>query len=142
MTLVCFVCFVIQEQRAKNPVFALPLILNRNIGPSLLATMLLGVCIFGLDTYVPLYVQGGRNGTVTAAAGVVTPVMFTWALSGMVAAPLIVRWGFRKTAMCGGVPGDSSASPANCSAPGSIIQIGCVDRPCSRSRASDSAPRR
>ena len=52
-----------------------------------------------LDTYVPLYVQGGRGGGATAAAGVVTPVMLTWALSGMVAAPLLVRWGFRRTAV-------------------------------------------
>src|SRR6185295_7022610 len=65
-----------------------------------------GSCLFGaaflsLDTYVPLYGQGGRGGDATAAASVVTPVMLTWALSGMVAAPLLVRWGFRRTATLG-----------------------------------------
>jgi MFS family permease len=34
---------------------------------------------------------------------VVTPVMLTWALSGIFAAPLVVRWGFRKTATLGSV---------------------------------------
>jgi hypothetical protein len=38
---------------------------------------------------------------VFAAAGVVTPVMLTWAISGVFAAPLVVRWGFRKTALLG-----------------------------------------
>jgi len=38
-----------------------------------------------------------------AFAGVVTPVMLTWALSGMVAAPLLVRWGFRRTATLGAI---------------------------------------
>jgi MFS family permease len=38
---------------------------------------------------------------VTAAAAVVTPVMLTWALSGIVAAPLVIRWGFRNTALLG-----------------------------------------
>jgi hypothetical protein len=38
---------------------------------------------------------------VTAAASVVTPVMLTWALASFVAAPLLVRWGFRRTALLG-----------------------------------------
>jgi MFS family permease len=32
---------------------------------------------------------------------VVTPVMLTWALSGVIAAPLVVRWGFRNVSMLG-----------------------------------------
>src|SRR5262249_36241812 len=52
-------------------------------------------------TYVPLYMQGGRGGDATAAANVITPVMLTWALSGLIAARLMVRWGFRKTALLG-----------------------------------------
>ncbi len=41
------------------------------------------------------------GGGATAAASVVTPVMLTWAISGIFAAPLVVRWGFRKTALLG-----------------------------------------
>ena len=37
----------------------------------------------------------------TAAAGVVTPVMLTWAISGIYAAPMVVRFGFRKTSLMG-----------------------------------------
>jgi MFS family permease len=46
-------------------------------------------------------VQGGRGGGATAAAGVVTPVMLTWALSGIYAAPMVVKFGFRKTSLFG-----------------------------------------
>ena len=74
---------------------------KRSIGPTLVGNFLLGIGFLSLDTYVPLYVQGGRGGGVAAAAGVVTPVMLTWALSGIIAAPLVVRWGFRKTALLG-----------------------------------------
>jgi MFS family permease len=63
--------------------------------------MILGLTIFGIDVYVPLYVQGGLGGGVGAAAWAVTPVMLNWALSGIIAAPLIVRWGFRKVAVVG-----------------------------------------
>jgi MFS family permease len=89
------------ERRAEYPILSPQLLTRRDIGPSMLASLLFGLAFLSLDTFVPLYVQGGRGGGVAAAAGVVTPVMLTWALSGVVAAPLLVRWGFRKTALFG-----------------------------------------
>jgi len=77
------------------------LLMNRAIGPSLLGSCLLGVGFLSLDTFVPLYVQGVRGGGAGAAAWVVTPVMLTWALSGIAAAPMVVRWGFRNTSLLG-----------------------------------------
>ena len=50
---------------------------------------------------MPLYVQGTTGAGATAAAGVVTPVMLAWASSGIFVAPIIVRFGFRHTAMAG-----------------------------------------
>jgi MFS family permease len=64
---------------------------------------LLGTTIFGVDTFVPLFVQGARGGTAAAAGAVVTPVMLFWALSSSVAARLVLRWGFRATARAGTV---------------------------------------
>jgi MFS family permease len=95
------VYFVRHERRVENPIISSELVTRREIWPSMLASMLLGVGFLCLDTYVPLYVQGGKGGGVFAAAGVVTPVMLTWAMSGVFAAPLVVRWGFRKTALLG-----------------------------------------
>jgi len=74
---------------------------HRLVAPALMGSLLLGVGFLSLDTFVPLYVQGGRGGDAGAAANVVTPVMLTWALSGIFAAPLVVRWGFRRTALLG-----------------------------------------
>jgi MFS family permease len=93
--------FVRHERLAGNPIIPAEFLKHRAIGPSIICTFLFGICFLSLDTYVPLYVQGGRGGGATAAAGVVTPVMLTWALSGPISAPLIVRWGFRKLAMIG-----------------------------------------
>ena len=97
------VVFIRTERRAANPVLPPDLVIHRTIGPSLLGSLLLGICFLSLDTYVPLYVQGARGGGAAAAAGVVTPVMLTWAASGLFAAPLAVRWGFRNTAVLGSV---------------------------------------
>jgi MFS family permease len=103
VTLGCAGFFVWQERRTINPVMPPDLMLRREIGPSILATFFFGAAFLCLDTYVPLYVQGGRGGGAAAAAGVVTPVMMTWALSGVIAAPLIIKWGFRKTALAGSI---------------------------------------
>jgi len=93
--------FMAHERRSANPILPPDLLMNRSIGPSLLGSCLLGIGFLSLDTFVPLYVQGGRGGGPGAAAWAVTPVMFTWALSGIVAAPLVVRWGFRATSLLG-----------------------------------------
>lgn len=96
---ICY--FVKHEKRVRSPIIPSDLMTRADVWPALVASMLLGVGFLCLDTYVPLYVQGGKGGGVFAAAGVVTPVMLTWALSGVFAAPLVVRWGFRKTALLG-----------------------------------------
>ncbi len=95
--------FIRSERRSADPIMPVDLLLNRAIGPSLLGSLLLGIGFLSLDTFVPLYVQGVRGGGAGAAAWVVTPVMLTWAMSGIVAAPLVVRWGFRNVSMLGSV---------------------------------------
>jgi MFS family permease len=93
--------FIQHERTAEHPIMPAKLMLDRAIGPSILGSFLFGIGFLSLDTYVPLYVQGARGGGATAAASVVTPVFFTWAASGVIAAPLIVRWGFRRVALVG-----------------------------------------
>ncbi|MGA3065602.1 MAG: MFS transporter [Tepidisphaeraceae bacterium] len=100
-TLIAFVFYALHERGARDPILPLDLLLDRAIGPSLIGSGLLGIGFLSLDTFVPLYVQGGRGGGVGAAASVVSPVMLTWALSGIFAAPLVVKWGFRRTSWLG-----------------------------------------
>ena len=68
-----------------------------------LAGILLGTTIYGVDTFVPLFVQGARGGTAGAAGAVVTPLIFFWALFAALAARVILRLGFRRTARIGAV---------------------------------------
>jgi MFS family permease len=101
LTLAATVYFARHERRATHPILPTDILMHRAVGPAILGSCLFGAAFLSLDTYVPLYVQGGRGGDATAAASVVTPVMLTWALSGIVAAPLLIRWGFRRTATLG-----------------------------------------
>jgi MFS family permease len=65
------------------------------------AGILLGTTIYGVDTFVPLFVQGARGGTAGAAGAVVTPLVFFWALSAMLGARFVVKKGFRSIAWAG-----------------------------------------
>ncbi len=102
IALACLIFLFWHERRAAYPILSPAMLTSRVIGPAIACSCLFGLAFLSLDTYVPLYVQGGRGGGVTAAASVVTPVMLTWATSGVIAAPLLIRWGFRRTALVGG----------------------------------------
>jgi MFS family permease len=68
-----------------------------------LAGAVLGTTIYGVDTFVPLFVQGARGGTAGAAGAVITPLVLFWALSATLAARVILRVGFRRAARLGAV---------------------------------------
>ena len=69
--------------------------------PCLISNALMGVGVFALETFVPLYVQGGRGMSPGAAAATVTPVMLAWSTSSIFYASRISRWGFRKMSLIG-----------------------------------------
>jgi MFS family permease len=97
------VLFAREQARLEHPL--IPPVLFRHAGTMApyAAGALLGTTIFGVDTFVPLFVQGARGGTAVAAGAVVTPVVLMWAVSATVAARVVVAFGFRRTAQIGAV---------------------------------------
>jgi len=89
------------QARSQHPLLPPALFTRAATGAPYLAGVLLGTTIYGVDTFVPLYVQGARGGTATAAGAVVTPVILMWALSANLAARSILGYGFRRTARIG-----------------------------------------
>jgi hypothetical protein len=93
--------FVRLQIRREHPLIPPELFRHVRTAAPYLGGVLLGTTIYGVDTFVPLFVQGARGGTAGAAGAVVTPLVFLWAVSATIAARLIVRFGFRKTARWG-----------------------------------------
>ena len=85
----------------EHPLVPLTLLTHRETAAPYLAGALVGTTIFGVDTFVPLFVQGARGGTAAAAGAVVTPIMFFWATSASLGTRALVRYGFRATARVG-----------------------------------------
>ena len=91
------------QLRRDHPLIPPRLLARLPTAAPYMAGVLLGTTIFGVDTFVPLFVQGARGGTAGAAGAVVTPLVFFWATSATLAARLIVRFGFRRTARWGAI---------------------------------------
>ncbi|HTY43204.1 MAG TPA: MFS transporter [Thermoanaerobaculia bacterium] len=111
------------QSRREHPLIPPTLLRRMRTAAPYLGGVLLGTTIFGVDTFVPLFVQGARGGTAGAAGAVVTPLVFFWAVSATAAARLIVRFGFRRTARWGavlilaGLAGLMAAAVLNASVP-------------------------
>ena len=95
--------FVRLQTRREHPLIPPELFRHMRTAAPYLGGVLLGTTIYGVDTFVPLFVQGARGGTAGAAGAVVTPLVFLWAVSATIAARLIVRFGFRKVARWGAI---------------------------------------
>ena len=92
-----------QQARREHPLIPPDLFRHARTLAPYVSGVLLGTTIFGVDTFVPLFVQGARGGTAMAAGAVVTPVVLMWAFSAALAARAVVRFGFRRTAQLGSV---------------------------------------
>ena len=63
------------------------------------ANFLSGAVLFGVTSYVPLFVQGARGEGAAGAGAALTPMLVTWSMSGFVGPRLLLRFGFRATAI-------------------------------------------
>lgn len=87
--------FLWVETRVQEPVLPLGLFKNRVIAVASLAGALSGATMFGITSFVPLFVQGVQLGTATDAGTVVAPLSMGWPVGSIVAGQLIVRFGYR-----------------------------------------------
>ena len=100
---VLLVFFIWLEQRAAEPILPLTLFRNRIIAVSSLGGLILGVTMFGITTYVPLFVQGVKGGSGTDAGIVLTPLLFSWPVASVISGKLILNFGYRKVAVVGAI---------------------------------------
>jgi len=89
------------QSRRAHPLVPPELFRRVETAAPYVAGVLLGTTIYGVDTFVPLFVQGARGGTAGAAGAVVTPLVFFWALSAVLGARFVVGKGFRSVATAG-----------------------------------------
>ena len=100
-SVVLLTSFVVVERKASDPILPPDLFVRSSIAAAIAGSFLIGALMFAIDTYVPLYVQGVLGGKATQAGAVITSLFLSWAISVTIAAKVVIRFGFRTTALVG-----------------------------------------
>jgi EmrB/QacA subfamily drug resistance transporter len=95
------VLFVFQERRARDPMLAFGLWARRHIATANLATLLSGMTIIGLTTFLPMYVQGVLGQSALIAGFTLTAMVLGWPIGATIAARNFKRFGLRRTLVAG-----------------------------------------
>lgn len=100
---VLIVFFVLVETRVASPTVPLDLLRHPVVGPAMLATILAGTVMFGLSSYVPLFVQDGLGRTAYLAGAALAPMSLGWPVGSVVSGRLLMRIGHRPLLVAGAV---------------------------------------
>ena len=83
------------ERRHQEPIVPLDLFRDRVHVASNLTGVLLGVVLFGVVSFLPLYVQGVKGGTPIDAGAVLIPLSLGWTTASIIAGRVVWRVGFQ-----------------------------------------------
>ncbi len=98
---VLLVGFVLVERRAPEPVLPMWVFSNRAVAGGMAASLVVGILLLGLTSYVPLYAQAVL-GTGAVVAGLALAAMTVgWPIAASTAGRLYLRFGFRTTMLIG-----------------------------------------
>ncbi|ACU37815.1 MFS transporter [Actinosynnema pretiosum subsp. pretiosum] len=90
------------ESRAADPVVPLRLFANRTVSLTTIASVLVGVAMFGGTVFLSQYFQIGLGKTPTQAGLMSLPMVFGLFLSSTIAGQLITKWGRWKVFLVAG----------------------------------------
>jgi EmrB/QacA subfamily drug resistance transporter len=95
--------FIRQEQRARDPMVAFSLWARRPIATTNAATLLSGMAVIGLTTFLPMYVQAVLGYSALVAGFTLTATVLGRPIGATLAARNFARFGLRLTLVLGGV---------------------------------------
>ncbi|MEX6508010.1 MDR family MFS transporter [Jiella sp. M17.18] len=93
--------FLVQERRAKDPMVSISLWTRRSIATTNAATLLSGMTVIGLTTFLPMYVQGVLGYSPLVAGFTLTAMVLGWPIGATVAARNFSRFGLRPILLFG-----------------------------------------
>jgi EmrB/QacA subfamily drug resistance transporter len=97
------VLFVVQERRAPEPMISLALWARRPIAAANGASLLAGMALIGLTTFLPMYVQGVMGQSPLTAGFALSAMVLGWPIGATLAARGLTRLGVRPVLVTGSV---------------------------------------
>jgi EmrB/QacA subfamily drug resistance transporter len=98
---VAAVLFVLQERRAPEPMISLRLWGRRPIAAANGASLLAGMALIGLTTFLPMYVQGIMGESALTAGFALSAMVLGWPIGATLAARTLTRLGVRRVLVAG-----------------------------------------
>ena len=98
---VLLAAFIVVELRVEQPIFSLALLRRRVVAASTIASLVIGVVVLGLSTYVPIYAQDVLGVSALVAGFALAALTLGWPISASQAGRFYLRWGFRVTSVIG-----------------------------------------
>ena len=95
--------FLWQEGRTADPMVALDLWGRRPIAAANGASLLAGMAVIGLTTFLPMYVQGVMQQSALVAGFALTMLVLGWPIGATLAARALVRFGLRSILLLGSI---------------------------------------
>src|SRR5919112_430928 len=88
---ILFAAFIPVELKATEPVIPLSLFKSRVFSSAALLMFMVGIAMFGVILYTPLFVQGVLGKTATGAGTVLTPLVLSMTAMGVICGQIIAR---------------------------------------------------
>src|ERR671920_265780 len=83
--------FIPIELRADEPIIPLSIFKSRVFGSAALLMFMVGIGMFGIILYTPLFVQGVLGKTATGSGAVLTPLVLSMTAMGVICGQIIAR---------------------------------------------------
>jgi MFS family permease len=100
--LVSAILFFFQEKRASNPMMPFSLWKHRLIALANTTSLTTGMLLIGISSFLPAYVQGVMGYSPMVAGFTLTTLSIGWPIAAFIAGRLVIKIGFRNTAIIGG----------------------------------------
>lgn len=115
--------FVLVERRATEPVLPAWVFRHRGLVAAMTTTLIVGVLMMGMTSYIPLYGQAVLGHGAVASGLALAAIALGWPLSAANSGRLYLTVGFRNTMLIGGAVAAAGASLLLLIGPGSSILV-------------------
>ena len=131
---VLLVAFLFVERRAAEPVLPLWVFRHRVVGAAMATSLVVGVLLLGLTSYVPLFAQGVLGTGAIVAGFALAAMTIGWPIAAATSGRFYLRFGFRTTMLIGSLIAlagaallltvDASSSALHLAAPNFVMGLG------------------
>lgn len=99
----CLILFFLYEKRVKDPIISTPIWSYRIIKLANIVSLLTGMIMISVSSYLPTFVQGVMGKSAIIAGFTLTTMSIGWPIASTIAGRLLLVYGYRKISFIGGI---------------------------------------